>query len=202
MTLPSRFFALALLCTFYAPGTIAAQNVSDPDAKEIAAYRLTMDRFNKVVNVNRAFVKVMMQDPKVQEAMKIEAELQALGKKDTPTEADAKRIEELEARKDALDESIDNPLGGDATTLAEMEARLRKYPPMLQALQREGMTTREYATFWMAFIQAAFAHGFQKSGMLKELPVGVNPENVKFVADHEADIQAMQKEFEALARQK
>lgn len=201
MTLAFRFFALTLLCTFYPPVTIAAQKLPDPDAKEIGAYRLTMDRFNRVVNVNRAFVKVMMQDPKVQETMKIDAELEALAKKEEQTEADAKRIEELEARKDALEDSIDNPLGGDTTTLAEMEARLGKYPPMLQALEREGMAPREYATFWMAFIQAAFAHGFRKSGMLKELPAGVNPENVKFVADHEAEIQAMQKEFEALAKQ-
>jgi hypothetical protein len=62
------------------------------------------------------------------------------------------------------------------------------------------MAPREYAKFWLAFIQAAFAHGFKKSGMLKELPPDVNPENVRFIDEHAAEIEAMQKEFQALGR--
>jgi hypothetical protein len=38
--------------------------------------------------------------------------------------------------------------------------------------------------------------------MLKKLPADVNPENVQFIADHEAEIEAMQKEFEALGKRK
>lgn len=195
-----RLAALAVSCTFCLPvgQAYAAQKTADPDMKAIASYRLTMEALKKVAAVNRALVQQMMQDPKVVEARKIEAELEALSKKEEPTEADQKRMEELEAKQSALEESMDNPLGGESRTLADMEARIRKYPPMMQALNREGMTPREYATFWLAFIQAAFAHGFQKGGMLKELPPEVNAENVKFVAEHEAEIQAMQKELEAL----
>ena len=200
---PFRFAALALVCTCYTSAAGAVQKLADPDAKEIASYRLTIDGLKKMMNVNRLLVQQMMQDPKVKEAMKVEAELDALQKKDDPTEADQKRIEALEARKEELESTIDNPLGGgEARTLSEMEAQILKHGPMRQALQAQGMAPREYAKFWLAFIQASFAHGFQKSGMLKQLPADINAENVKFVADHEADIQAMTKEFEALAKQK
>ena len=203
MSRSSRIAALVLVCTFFLPvgRGYAIQKADDPDMKEISSYRLTMEGLKKVAAVNRAMAQRMMQDPKVREAMKIDAELKALSDKDEPTEADQKRIEELEAKKEQLEESVDNPLGGESRTLAEMEARIRTYPPMLQALQREGMAPREYAKFWLAFIQAAFAQGFQKAGMLKELPPEVNVENVKFVAEHEAEIKAMQQEFEQLGKE-
>jgi hypothetical protein len=199
MTRLCRSGALAAICIFYAGVGIAAAQ-ADPDMKEIAAYRLTLDGLKKVINVNRSMVQQMMEDPKVREAMKIDAELEALEKKDEPTEAEQKRIEQLQARKEQLEAEEDNPLGGEAKTLSDMEARIRKYPPMQQALQREGLAPREYAKFWLAFMQASFAYGMQKSGMLKQLPADVNPENVKFVADHEAEIQAMTKEFEGMRK--
>jgi hypothetical protein len=180
----------------------AAQVVMDADSKEIATYRLTSAALSKVIAVNRALVQQMMQDPKIKEVMKVAAEIDALEKKDALSEADDKRLEELRALQEQLEDSTDNPLGGDARSLTEMEARIRKYPPLLQALEKEAMLPRDYAKFWLAFIQAAFVHGFQKSGMLKELPPDVNPENVKFMEEHASEIEAMQKEFEALGRKK
>lgn len=192
-----------LLCTCLvlpgSPRDAAAQ--SQNDTKEIEAYRLTLPALRKVVAVNRVVVQEMLKDPAAKEAMTLRQEYEALQEKDDLTPADEKRIEELERRLESLDDDMVNPLGGEAKSLSEMEARIRKYPPLVQALQREGMTPREYATFWLAFVQAAFAHGFQKSGMLKELPAGVNADNVKFVAEHAAEIEALQKEFEALGRQ-
>jgi hypothetical protein len=196
MTPGIRRAAFAAICTFYAGVGFAAQPAGDADSKEIAAYTLTLEALKKVVNVNRTMMQQMMQDPKVRESLKVDAELAALSKKEELTAADEKRIEELEARKEQLENDADNPLGGDAKSLAEMEARIRKFPPMQQALQREGMTPREYAKFWLSFIQASFAHGMQKSGMLKQLPADVNAANVKFVAEHEAEIQAMMKELQ------
>ena len=193
--------AAVLVCTL-APTRLAAQTVAESDAKEIAAYRLTTAALTKVASVNRAIVLQMQQDPKVQEALKVEAEIDTLEKKDDLSEAEQKRLDALRDRQEQLEDSIDNPLGGDVSTLAEMETRIRQYPPLVQALQKENMTPREYARFWMAFIQAAFAHGFKKSGMLKELPPGVNPENVTFMEEHATEIEAMQKELEALGRRK
>lgn len=191
------------VCLFVTLPALAAQRATlDADAKELAYYRLTLANLQKVIAINRALVQTIMQDPKVQEGLKIDAELEALSKKEELTAAEEKRVAALEARKAELEEATDNPLGGDARTLSEMETRIRNYPPMAQALQREGMTPREYAKFWLTFLQAAFAHGFQKSGMLKELPPDVHPENVKFIVQHQAEITAMQKEFEALGRKR
>ena len=199
MTCSHRLLGVATVCTFYVPVAFAA-GAQDADTAEIAAYRLTMDGFKKVITVTKAMMEQMAQDPKFKEAKQIEAELEALGKKDEPTEADEKRMEALAERQQALEEAVDNPLGGDAKSLSEMEARITRHPALMQALQRESMPPREYAKFWLAYIQAAFAHGFQKSGLVKELPKDVNTENVKFIADHESELQAIQKEFEALGR--
>jgi hypothetical protein len=178
----------------------ARQGPADADLKEISAYRLTSAALTKVINVNRALIAELRQNPNAQEALKVQAEIALLEKKDELTDAESTRLDELRARQDELEDSIDNPLAGETQSLSDMEARIKKYPPLMQALQAEAMPARDYAKFWMAFIQAAFVQGFKKSGMLKELPPGVNPENVKFLEEHAAEIEAMQKEFEALGR--
>ncbi|CAN5875580.1 hypothetical protein BH24ACI4_BH24ACI4_12430 [soil metagenome] len=198
MPFPLRRGVLMLACVLLPSLAHAGSLQSNSDMKEVEAYRLTTGALTKVVNVNRALMKEIMNDPKLQQSMAIRQELEALQEKDELTGADEKRIEGLEKRLEALEEDAVNPLGGDAQSLSEMEAGIRKYPAMVAALGREGMTPREYATFWLAFMQAAFAHGFQKSGMLKDLPPGVNPENVKFIGEHAAEIEAMQKELEAI----
>lgn len=200
MTRPYRIAVFALAVCVAATPAAATQKPGDPDLKEIASYRLTTAALAKVVNVNRAMLARMKEDPKFQEVLTLRAEIAALEKKEEPTEADESRLEALRAKEEELEDSFDNPLGGDTKSLSEMEARIRGYPPLVSALQQEGMTPREYATFWMAFIQAAFVQGFKKSGMLKELPPDVNPENVRFIEEHAAEIQAIQKEFEALDR--
>ena len=64
---------------------------------------------------------------------------------------------------------------------------------MVAALQREGLTPREYSKFLLAMFQASFAAGMQKSGLLKTTPDGTNPANIKWILDHEAELTAMQK---------
>ena len=172
------------------------------DAKAIAAYRLTADRLRQVINVNRAILQTVLQEPKVQESLSVSSEIEALSRRDELTAAEQRRLEQLEARQMQLEAAVDNPLGGDVESLAEMEARIRRYPPMIEALKREGLAPREYSIFWMAFLQAALAHRFQKSGMMQQLPPDVNPANVKFVAEHQPEIEAMQKEFEGLSRRR
>lgn len=201
MTPPRRFVVLTLVSVLASP-LHALQKVDDADAKEIASYRLTSAALAKVVNVNRAMLIQMQQDPKVQEALKVDKAIEALEAKDELTEAEQKQLDALRERQDQLEDSADNPLGGDTKSLGEMEARIKEYPPLMQALQKEGMAPREYAKFWLAFIQAAFVQGFKKSGMLKEIPAEVNPENVKFIEEHAAEIEAMQKEFAALGKDK
>lgn len=198
MPRPHRFVVFTLVSALAVPA-YAGQDV-DPDAKEIAAYRLTAPALAKVVNVNRALLAGMRNDPKFRETLDVEKEIGALESKQSLTEAEEQRLDALRERRAELEDAVDNPLGGDTKTLGEMEARIREYPPLMQALQKEGMSPRDYAKFWLAFVQAAFVQGFKKSGMLKEIPAEVNPENVKFVEDHAAEIEAMQQEFAALGR--
>ena len=201
MTRPRQLVVLTLVSALASPA-YAQKKMEDADAKEIASYRLTTSALTKVVSVNRAMMARMQHDPKVQEALKVDKAIEALEAKDELTEAEEKQLEALRVRQEQLEASADNPLGGDTKSLSEMEARIREYPPLMQALQKEGMAPREYAKFWLAFVQAAFVQGFKKSGMLKEIPPDVNPENVKFVEEHAAEIEAMQKEFEALGKDK
>ena len=199
MSLRQLVFAGALIAGAVQP---CAARQADAEAKEIASYRLTKPNLDKVINVNRALVQQLLADPKAREAIKIETEIDALEKKDSLTEAEEKRLEALRERQEQLENEDDNPLGGDARSLSEMEARIKRYAPMMAALQKEAMAPREYAKFWLAFVQAAFAQGFKKAGLLKELPPDVNPDNVKFVEDHADEIEAMQREIEALGRKK
>jgi hypothetical protein len=182
---------------------LAAQGArpSDADMKEVANYTLTMATVDKVKVATRAMIAEIIKDPKYQQLIKLEAEIEALEKKDDRTETEEAKLATLNEQKEKLETAADSPLSlGQANSLAEMEANIRKTPAIANALQSAGMSPREYATFMMAMIQASMVAGFKKAGMMKELPKDVNPENVKFVEEHEAELKAMQAEFEKLAR--
>ena len=194
-------YITALLVASLIPSALSAQGskLPDADAKELASYRLTMETVNKVAIATRAMVAGMKQDPEFQKLQKIRAELDALNKKEELTEADGARIEALQAEQETLEDASDLDLGS-ANSIDEMEAAVKKSPQVAKALQTAGLTPREYSKFMMAMIQASFAAGFKKAGMLKELPAGVNPDNVKFVEEHEAELKAMQAEFEKMEK--
>lgn len=180
------------------PQSAASKAQSDADLKELSSYTLTMDTLNKVDRAMRAAAVEIKKDPKFIEAKKIEAELEALKKKEEPTESDDKRVEALERRLDALDDDGMNM--GDAQTIGQMAAKIEKFAPMMTGLRSAGLTAREYAKFTMATLQAGLAAGMQKAGLLKEVPAGTNPANVKFMLDHEADFQKMQAAWAALEK--
>ena len=180
----------------------AAKTAGNADLKELSTYTLSMDTLNKVDRAMRSFAAEMKKDPKVQEAMKLRADIKALEKKfeDTePSEADQKRLEAMQERLDALEEQ-DSLKMDDAKTISEMAAQIQKFPPMVSALQREGLSAREYAKFMMAMLQAGLAAGFQKAGLLKDLPEGTNPANVKWIVAHEAELAKMQKDWAVLMK--
>jgi hypothetical protein len=180
----------------------AAATRAAADLNELSTYTLSMDALNKVDRAMRSFAVEMKKDPKVQEAMKLEADIKALEKKfqeTEPTDAEQKRLEEMEAKLEALKDNESLNMG-DANTISEMAAKIQKFPPMVSALQREGLTARDYAKFMMAMLQAGLAAGFQKAGMLKELPEGTNPANVKWIIEHEAELAKMQQTWAALMK--
>ena len=171
---------------------------TDPDTREIAQYRLTMEGVHKVAAATRAMAAEMKNDPRVLELKKLDEQIQALEAKEERTEAEEEELQKLNARQEELERGVGAMLGGNPKSLSEMTAQIEKVPAMAKALRAAGMTPREYSTFMLALMQAAMVAGFQKSGMMKEIPKDVNTENVKFILDHEKELQALQKEMQSL----
>jgi hypothetical protein len=166
--------------------------LADADLKELSTYTLTMDTFNKMVRVQTAVGEALKADPKFAEQARLKTELETLRKKDETTEADDKRIEAIETRLEALETEMSSKFSfNDAKDLSDMARRAEAFPPLAVALRKEGLTGRDYAKFMSAVLQAGFAAGMQKAGLLKETPAGVNPANIKFMLDHEAEFKKL-----------
>ena len=71
-------------------------------------------------------------------------------------------------------------------------------PPSPASVPTAGITARDYAKFMAAFMQASMIQALQKQGAIKEPPKDVNPENVKFAQDHQAEFEAFMKRLEEL----
>jgi hypothetical protein len=183
--------AFALVVSLTAPAT-SAQKPIDPDLKEMSTYLLTMETLNKVDRAMRSVIVELKKDPRFQESERLEAELEKLRAKEEPTEADEKRIEAIEQRQEELEKTANPVNWNNAKTLNEMAAAVQKFPPLMNALQREGLSAREFSKFMLGMIQAGFAAGMQKAGLLKTTPEGTNPANIKWVLEHEAELQKMQ----------
>ena len=211
--------------SFFVSGLFAAATCmpllaqSKGDEKELAAYTLTLPTLKKVVAAMRAMSEEMMNDPKYKLLMKFDAQIDALEKeleplqaKDEPTEAEQAKMESLaeqiqKARdsKEQAEEamSIDGANMNNAQTLDDMERSIAQVAPMARALKREGLSPRDYAKFTLAMLQAGMIHGFSQGNVdYAKLPAGVNPENIKFIAAHKAELDAMQQEFAAMGKRK
>ena len=178
---------------------------SAADSKELASYRLTMETAKKVYGLMRAMAQDMAKDPKAQALQKTKAEIEALSKKEELTDAESDRLEKLQMQAEQQEEALEQTTGGmnmnSARNLNEMEAAVKANAPFMGALGKAGLSAREFSKYILASLMAGMVAGFQKSGLLKELPKDlkeVNPENVKFILEHEAELAAMQKEMEAL----
>lgn len=198
----ARFGLTAVLTIALATPALAQKGADDPDMKAIAAYHLTMAKFNALDHAMHDMAAELKKDPRFQQHMKEDAELEALQNKDNPTAADQKRIEALEAADKRFEDAMGDGVDGDNATLAQMAAGIKKLAPLANALQKNGISPQEYATFTMAMLQASMAAALKKSGQLKELPAGVNAENVKFVLDHEAEITRLQQAWSSLGESK
>jgi hypothetical protein len=186
----------------------AAQSAgfSASDSKELASYRLTMETTKKVQTAMRALFQEMSRDPRFQALQKTKAEIETLSKKEEPTEAESERLEKLQALAEQQEEALEKGNGPNMNTaqnLNEMEAAIKANPHFTAALSAAGLAPRDYAKYMLASLMAGMVAGFQKSGMLKELPADlkeVHPDNVKFIIEHEAELNEMRKEFEKLGK--
>jgi hypothetical protein len=194
---PNRIaLSLTLFCSLVLlPVTGSAQSMS-ADEKELAGCTLTMPTVKKVMQAAMLMAEEEARDPKVQERAKLKAQIDALQAKDELTDAQQAELEKLQERLDALeaaDDEDESPLK-NPKSLAEMEAAIKAHPGAVRAMQTAGITPREFSRCMMAMLQASLVEGFsQGKADLKNLPAGINPENVRFVREHKAELEAMQK---------
>ena len=189
--------AALLVALTAAPGARAQS--SDADMKEVGAYKLTMDVFTRMARVNRVLYEQMQKDPTVQERTKLKAELKAIQAKDETSEAEDKRVEEIQQRLQALEEAEDRKQGpdtgmNDAKSLTEMARAFERTPAFASALKREGVSAREYATFMLASLQASMTAGLMDSklGIDRSKLTPTQLANAQFIKEHQAELARLQ----------
>ena len=202
-----RFLIAALLtvgmAAAHAPS--AAAQTPTADEKALSTYTLTMPTVRKVAAATQKMgIEAAAQearDPKKAELRKLKTRMDALQEKEEMTEAEEAEVEKLIERMQALEEEIDaSEDEGDSNneTLADMEAVMKKNPAAMRILASEGLTPREYTLCLMALFQAALAEGFSQGKLdLDKLPAGINPANIRFVREHKAELEALQKQMGA-----
>jgi predicted RNase H-like nuclease (RuvC/YqgF family) len=194
---------------------------SKADEKELASYALTLPTLQKVVATMRGMTQEMMSDPRYQKLMQfeqqieqLENQLKPLEEKDDITDAESAKMDSLneqieklreqrEQAEEAMAASTNAPNMNDAKSLDDMERGIAGFAPMARALKREGLSPREFAKFTMAMLQAGMIYGFSQGKVdYAKLLAGVNPENIKFIAAHKAELDAMQQEFAAMGKRR
>jgi len=186
----------------FAQGTSAA----DRDAAELKNYRLTMVKIRQLGQAGAAIAKAAQADPRYQAEKALDREIETLEKKEQLTAAEEKRLEELRAKKEAAEAEADAKEPGQSKdeSLDETARRIEREPAFAGAIRSAGLTPREYALVSMVTFQAMLAHSLQKSLEGKELPkeaaAGVLAENIKFVADNEAEITRLLQQLQTLER--
>lgn len=95
-----------------------------------------------------------------------------------------------------------DPAMEDATTMnasqedgLQFAARLEGNPTVAAALDKAGISARDYALTNELLIAALMAQGMVESGALDKIPDGLNPQAVEFVKQHQAELTA---KFQAL----
>lgn len=100
-----------------------------------------------------------------------------------------------------LGDALENSMG-DNSDIATMTAKYDHEPALKGALAAAGLTSREYVTFTLSYMQAAMAYGMMTQGpenlRIKKLPDGTSKENVEFVRTHQALIQQLDKELKSM----
>jgi hypothetical protein len=197
---------MTLAAVLFVTTTASAQGArgkaqDDRDMAELAAYRLNAATLQKVVVATQAFGAAIQNDPQFKRYAAAEKELKALQAKDEPSEADEKRIEALERElEESKLKSTEHANGSDSPT--DMERSIASIPHMSDALAKAGLSTREYAKFNLAMLQAGMVAAMKKSGTIKTIPpeTGVSAENVQFMIDHEKELAELTRQMQTLGK--
>lgn len=188
---------LLLVCS---PTPIVAAPVQTSDEQEVRAYRLTMPKLQQLAAAAAELATLEAAHPQAQALAKVEQERRRLQEKEELTDAESARLDQLNEEVDRLerdddDDDAEEAIAGPSQTLSDMVQRLDKVPGVAAAIRRAGLSTREFATMQLALLQASLTYGIMKASGRTTLPasVDVNPDNIKFVQQHEADIERVMK---------
>jgi hypothetical protein len=198
-----RFILIALLLVGFTASFASAglAQMLSADEKALAVYKLTMPNVKKAMAAVQILAEEAAKDPKVQEHQKLKKQIESLQAKDELTEAEQAQLDKLQERLEALEREAegkeDDSLFSNAQTIDSMEAAMKKHPAGAAALAKAGISAREYSMTMMALLQAALIEGMSQGKVdLKNLPPGVNADNILFVREHKAELEAMQKMME------
>jgi hypothetical protein len=85
----------------------------------------------------------------------------------------------------------------DDMSIDEMAKEVVKVKAVADALQKAGMTSREYVIFTFALAEAGLYVEMKKRGLADD-PEDTNPANIKFVEDNAAVLKALQTKVESV----
>ena len=91
------------------------------------------------------------------------------------------------------DPSLDAAMNLSEETDEQYVARLESTPKVRAAIEKTGMSVRDYAYTSQSLVLTMMAVGAVQAGTLKEMPEGVNPRNVEFIKAHGGEIEAKMK---------
>lgn len=102
-------------------------------------------------------------------------------------------------------EAMDLAMDGDSETMDDLVRTVESNPVMKEALDDAGMSAREYATAALAIMQAGMAAAViemrpndDADSLVREMNASM--ENVRFMQEHEAELQQKQQQLEAELR--
>lgn len=181
--------AAAILAVLVTVPAAAQQAQSDADTREVLAYQLTMPKLRAFGTALAEFQRQREADPAYQALAKKRLELAALVEKEELTDAESRRMVQLEDEIAAAEEAEE--ADDEDQSLDAMVARINSDPRAAAALRRAGLEPREAVIMQLALIQAALAAELLDSGSIKEIPKDVNAENVRLVQANKAEITAL-----------
>lgn len=180
-----RLVAMALLTVSLEAGGQSA------DDRELMQYRLTPEVLTKAEAVATAFSANIERDPAMKRKLDAQREIAVLEKKDDLTEAEQKRLDDLQA---VVGDGLD--LGINGGSLTEISNQLQKVPAMAAALKSAGVAPRDMAKFMVTGVRAAMIGGLQDKSI--PMPPGAAGDNVRFVMANRASIERINRLLGAL----
>src|SRR5829696_5995509 len=174
--------SIVMLVAAQTPSSRATSPAANPDAKELAAYRLTLPGVQKLAAVMRAANnEPVLPDPRAIEIIALSKEIGALNANTARSRAEEARLTTLNARVAVVEGEMrkaarEEPPGD---TIDGLAAQLSRQPGMVRSLAREKLSARDFAACYLALLQASLAV------QLNTVPPGVSPQNIAFIKANE-----------------